>query len=397
MKKQMYVVAMLAGLMVSGVSRADDINGINIDFSNVGSAGYAADSTGYGYVDHNYQIGVTEVTIAQFIASGATDGTPGGEEDRWSGVGQDAPAARITWHEAARFCNFLTSSNVNLGAYSMSGGLVTGVDRGAAVATYGTVYVMPTEDEWYKAAYFTGSGYSDYANGLATPPSQGAGGAMYSSNTVWIAGSGAVEQNGTFDLMGNVWEWTESAFDGTLDDQGGAALNENIALRGGNYFNDSSLFPSSQRYEGVPTEYWQTFGMRVAAIPEPGTISLMSLSTLSLFITRTVRRRKRIGSSLVPVRREPLCDTFSAEREWRGHYDVDSEPDYLAEMGIAVKRLLQPAWESAAHSYRTLDKAFWNRMVARHELRVERRRSFTKAVKKKALDGFDAFLALIIR
>ena len=93
----------------------------------------------------------------------------------------------------------------------------TGVDRDTALTTFGTIYVLPTEDEWYKAAYLKsdGSGYTTYATGdqraeqrepianyrwLSTPPSG--------------RGSGTEENNGTYDMGGNVWEWGESAFDG---------------------------------------------------------------------------------------------------------------------------------------------------------------------------------------
>jgi len=37
----------------------------------------------------------------------------------------------------------------------------------------GTIYVIPTEDEWYKAAYYAGSGYSLYAFGTDTAPIAG--------------------------------------------------------------------------------------------------------------------------------------------------------------------------------------------------------------------------------
>ena len=35
-----------------------------------------------------------------------------------------------------------------------------------------------------------------------------------SPNYTWETGFGAGEQNGTYDMMGNVWEWNESAMDG---------------------------------------------------------------------------------------------------------------------------------------------------------------------------------------
>lgn len=45
-----------------------------------------------------------------------------------------------------------------------------GLTMDALVASHGIVYVLPTEDEWYKAAYFSGSGYSLYPDASGAPP-----------------------------------------------------------------------------------------------------------------------------------------------------------------------------------------------------------------------------------
>ena len=116
--------------------------------------------------------------------------------------------AGISWYEAAQFCNYLTSGNKYSGAYKFDiSGNFQEIDRTSSISTYGTTYVIPTEDEWYKAAYFKpdGSGYSLYANGTNTAPIAGV---QSNYNNVigqpWNIGSGTQEQNGTFDMMGNV-------------------------------------------------------------------------------------------------------------------------------------------------------------------------------------------------
>lgn len=74
--------------------------------------------------------------------------------------------------------------------------------------------MLPTEDEWYKAAYFKsdGSGYTLYATGDLVPIA-GVGGENYDKviGLPWSVGSGITENNGTFDMNGNVGEWTESS------------------------------------------------------------------------------------------------------------------------------------------------------------------------------------------
>jgi hypothetical protein len=44
-----------------------------------------------------------------------------------------------------------------------------------------------------------------------------------------------------------------------------------------------------------------------------------------------------------------------------------------------------------------VDKVFWNRMVVLNERRVARKIAFRQALKKKVLNGFDAFLELIMK
>jgi len=389
MRRNKGIIALVVFVLIAWMGWADKINGVDMDFVSVENAGNTMNSDGYGRVDYNYRIGTTEVSIEQFQASGISPGNENGP-DHW-GV-PDMPAVYINWHEAARFCNFLTTSNANLGAYTISAGLVIAVDRASAISTYGAIYVLPTEDEWYKAAYFTGSGYSLYANGTGTPPVSGVN-AMFGTNTVWGVGAGLpAEQNGTFNMMGNVWEWQESAFDGNLD-----SIGEDIAFRGGGYNSAASALSAENRGGDIPGNTYDSIGFRVVSVPEPGTISLMSLSTLSLFFTRTLRRRKLAGKSLLPVGREHLCDTYCTVEEWDAAYNEIDDPDGLAIAGQLIQDKISECWVKAHAIYEMLDKKFWNRMVVVHERRVVRKKAFRSALKKKALGGFDAFLALILK
>jgi hypothetical protein len=118
------------------------------------------------------------------------------------------------------YCNWLTTGDFESGAYSISNGVVTDVmDHAAAQAAVGTVYVIPTEDEWYKAAYYSVSGgsFSGYANGTDTMAS---GLKVTGENHLkatdpgglglWTVGEGMLEQNGTYDMGGNLAEFTET-------------------------------------------------------------------------------------------------------------------------------------------------------------------------------------------
>ena len=267
---------MMAGLMaLSGMAQAGS------GFVTIGNAGNVADTTGYGAVGYTYQISKTEVTIAEFTASGAGNGNENYWNDGTHTVGPNAPASVVSLYEAMKYCNYITSGNINLGAYVFSGGNYQSTDRASAVTTYGKVYALPTEDEWYKAAYFKpdASGYSLYANGTDTVPVEGTDANYnFAVGSPWAVGTGTMEQNGTFDMMGNVWEWMEAS--------GGV-------IRSGGYVNYEFSLRSSLRSDGSPTTEKDNIGFRVVAIPEPATA--LSLLLGGLIITGYRRMRKSYG------------------------------------------------------------------------------------------------------
>ncbi len=155
---------------------------------------------------------------------------------------------------------------MNNGYYSDAGDGVwqaNALAHDAYAAANGITYFVPTEDEWYKAAYWTGNGYSDYANGDddGTAPTHGTtSGWNYENGEfgTWESGFGGVEQNGTYDMMGNVWEWIE-------DPVG--------VLRGGGYnlYDSESALRSSYRYViYIPWGENKDLGFRpVQVVPEP--------------------------------------------------------------------------------------------------------------------------------
>jgi formylglycine-generating enzyme required for sulfatase activity len=253
----------------------------------IGDAGNGADaSTGYGAVAYTYQISATEVTIAEFTASGAGDGNENYWNDGIRTVGTAAPAGNVSLYEAMGYCNWLTSGDINLGAYVFSGGVYQSTDRASAVTTYGTVYALPTEDEWYKAAYYTGDTgdlWSLYANGTDTVPTWGTtdGWNYYNGyvngdpNYTWTAGYGGEEQNGTYDIMGNVWEWMETSVG---------------VFRGGSYGNDEYILRSSNRDYFDPSGEYSGLGFRVVAVPEPATAMLLAIGGGIAWLARLKQR-----------------------------------------------------------------------------------------------------------
>ena len=81
-------------------------------------------------------------------------------------------------------------------------------------------------------------------------------------------GSGSEELNGTYDMMGNVWEWMESPYNDS-----GYGASSSRGIRGGAFYSISLL--SSYRDTYAPTGEHYFVGFRVASVPEPGSISLL--------------------------------------------------------------------------------------------------------------------------
>ena len=247
----------------------------NAGYVTIENTGNADDSTGYGGVNYSYKISAQEVTISQMNASGAGSGNEGYWNDGTRTVGTDAPAVYVSLSEARQYCNYLTTGDVNSGYYGAGGTNMSSkshISYATDNAPNGYTYFLPTEDEWYKAAYYDASGangYSLYANGAGTVPAEGGGSTGWDYNNVNSSPNytrdtalGTTEQNGTVNMMGNVWEW--------MEDSSGV-------VRGGGVHDDESYLRSSYRLvSGVDGA--KTVGFRtVEAIPEPMSIAFLGL------------------------------------------------------------------------------------------------------------------------
>jgi len=196
---------------------------ITMDFVAIGNAGNAADTMGdpnpCGAVAYPYRMGTYEVSAAQWAPVNTAAGI--GDSGTWTG---SQPVASISWHNAALFCNLLTSGSAYSGYYTITGtgdsatAVPNALSHAAYAAANGPTYFLPTEDEWYKAAYYSSSGvYYDYPTGSNTVPTDVLGGtaagtAVYYGPNVNPAAPAAIDNSGglspylTMGQGGNVWE-----------------------------------------------------------------------------------------------------------------------------------------------------------------------------------------------
>lgn len=282
----------LAVALVAAGSYADifgsGANQFTLTFENISSG--SNPSSGYGQVGYDYGIGTHEITADQwqkFMNIQGTVGSGSAYDSNPTTAGSQA-VNNASWNEAAQFVNWLNTSKGHQAAYSFDGSgnmSLWGAGDQSATSAFrhkDAVYVLPSENEWVKAAYWNGTSLQTYATPGDTFPAVGATGANYAIGSVWNVGSGAEELNGTYDMMGNVWEWNESAY--TAPDDSAA---EHRVIRGGAFFNSENYLRSSSRTNLDPSIENNSIGFRVAAIPEPSSIMLMGVAGgFALFIRR---------------------------------------------------------------------------------------------------------------
>jgi formylglycine-generating enzyme required for sulfatase activity len=282
----MLVLASMAAIMATDVARAEDVTvehdgtSVTLSMTEVGDPGNAADASSftgdYGDVDYVYDIGKYEISVSQWDTAMGAAPLAG---HSWSG---DQPVANVRLFEAAKFCNWLTSGDPAQGVYTL-GALptVTAIDRAGALATYGEIWVLPTNDEWHKAAYYvaTSGTYQKHPTGEARPTAvtggTAANTAVYTRSgeasptaPADIDNAGALSPYGTMAQGGNVAEYVE-----------GLVVDTGPYFRGGPYASSDYMFRNTTTQFG-PGSTWNanaTTGFRVvrlvAVVPPPeGTV-----------------------------------------------------------------------------------------------------------------------------
>jgi formylglycine-generating enzyme required for sulfatase activity len=312
MKTIQHIALLAAGLLAASSATA----AIIIDTVQVGNIGNANDSTtggNYGGVDYDYHIGTYEVTNSQYTAflnaTAATDNhslynsnmgssihggiNREGSSGRYtysvkSGFG-DKPVNFVSFWDAARFSNWLTTGDTETGVYNLNGTTSpssTTIIRDATAWANGGVAVA-SENEWYKAAYYDGDGgYTKYPTNSDSITTDDAN-YDNSVGTVSDVGSYASDPSyyGTFDQGGNVWEWYDTI-----------VTTNNRGLRGGSFFNGVGGLRSSGRGNIDPAVESNNFGFRVSSldpIPEPSAYAAI-LGCLGLALA--LMRRKGRGT-----------------------------------------------------------------------------------------------------
>lgn len=341
MTKALPAAVALALLLLGGAAKSNvfDLgpgltNLETVPIGDPGNRGYP-----FGAVSYSYHIGRYEVTTAQYcdflnhkaksdpyglyhtrMADTSTFGygcniqQSGADGDYSYSVATDwanRPVNYVSFWAACRFVNWLNNGqgdgDTETGAYDLNG--FTGADASLIPRNEGAKWYMPSENEWYKAAYYSGGSHGYYwwypipyggmlTNVLgATPPYYGATYQRYGSEPRYTIGApyyrtevgahtSSVSAYGTFDQAGNVWEWTEGLM---YPYETNPDFGQRI-VRGGSWSSSDGQLYASARYGFSPAAWgYSGMGFRVVCIPEPS--SLVSLACGVALLVRTRRRK----------------------------------------------------------------------------------------------------------
>jgi formylglycine-generating enzyme required for sulfatase activity len=298
------------------------MNQFTIDFVPISGAANPTNGipAGNGFtftgVANDYRMGAYEITNDQWNKFRASLGVPvtgTSSQDGYSHssyfTGTNVPTDRVSWYETAQFVNWLNTSTGNQPAYKFTGtqgtsdytfapwiATDTGYDEGNPYRNKTAKYFLPSENEWVKAAYWNSTTLQlqTYATKPGDTLFQGNGtngGWNYGYNGIegpWAVDRGSQELNGTYEMMGNDFEWMESPYY-----SGDYAASSSRGVRGGGWFANSDYMASSGQSsrigEDAATETY-SIGFRVASVPEPSTLALLCAGTIGLLAYAWRRR-----------------------------------------------------------------------------------------------------------
>jgi len=271
-----------------------------------------ADTDAFGLYNANVGMDLNVKGITRTGSSGSYSYAVFGDGNR--------PVTYVSWFDAARFSNWLhngqpstgsqTTGTTETGAYALNGAISgVGISKGG-----GAQYWIPSESEWYKAAYYQPlaadgdtDGYWLYPTGSNVSPNSRNGSVSdansgnfygddsiangfnggyavtnsgYSASEQYLTPVGAFTQAdsyyGTFDQGGNVWEWND------------AIISSSRGLRGGSWYGTEVDLRSSNRGNNDPSNELNFVGFRIATVPEP-TVSVSLMLAGGLLLARRKR------------------------------------------------------------------------------------------------------------
>lgn len=332
------VLALPGALGTASAAPSSDDRAVSMPMVAVGNAGNASDpATGFGAVADPFHIAKYDVTIGQYVeflnavarkadknhvynSLMSTDHTvagisrtksngryeyqamaPQGAIQSPAATAENRPITYVSWFDAARFANWMSNgqprgrqngTTTETGAYDLKqqdakDGKAVPVSAINPHTGQAPTFMVPTEDQWYKASYYNptlnsgAGGYFPYATQTSTPPGNSLDDTPVQANYLWAGiltitrGTGLdLNQNyltdvgaftgspgafGTFDMNGNVWEWND----------GNGEASPTRITRGGGWTSYYTYIQSTTRLGSATTSQSSNAGFRLASVLAP--------------------------------------------------------------------------------------------------------------------------------
>jgi sulfatase modifying factor 1 len=226
-------------------------------------------------LEHDFYILKYPVTVAQFrafveTAKHTTTAEQAGEAVAWTGskwgqrveganwrhprgsltgIGEkaDHPVTQVSWHDAFACCRWLK--------------ILLGKD-----------IRLPTEAQWEKAARGSDGRIYPWGNELPDDTRCNFSRAVGDTTPIWQYPNGVTIDYGVFDMVGNVYEWTDSmwseSYEPADDRENPSALDKRRrVLRGASWIDDPGLVRAAFRIPHKPLAAVENYGFRCVYIP----------------------------------------------------------------------------------------------------------------------------------
>lgn len=333
-----------------GIFRMPLMAGIEFTWADVADVGNPSDSLnsgsvpGIGSVDYPYRISATEVSLHQYTeflnavdANGSNSlglynanmaldpnisgihfdtNAASGSKYGYLGAG-NRPITYVSWTDAARLVNWLHNGEGNgateSGVYDLSSAF--------PIRSTSARYALPTENEWYKAAYYdptngAGGGDNYWLYPMRTndrpfsapPPGNNAPASSRAGNFYEYSGGSTTGYNTGYALTGNITTpsgnvlsdgnaYPDAAtYYGTYGQGGNVAewaetlVSSNRVYRGGSWAGTYTSLESISRSSFAQDNENAMTGFRIVAVPEPSSLVFIGASSLAGILLLRYRR-----------------------------------------------------------------------------------------------------------
>jgi formylglycine-generating enzyme required for sulfatase activity len=215
---------------------------------------------------HEFHIARFPVTVSQFQAFVGATGFKVGDEGSLRDPGS-RPVRRVSRREAIAYCHWLNNVFATSPLFADS-------HIGRLIRNHGWRVALPSELEWEKAARGGREGAA-YPWGDTSDPQR----ANYDDagiNDTSVVGCFPANHYDLHDMIGNVWEWTRSAWDVcpySLDDPVRENLNaeddKHRVLRGGARNDSRDYARCAHRVSSPPEVHFESLGFGVVLRSSP--------------------------------------------------------------------------------------------------------------------------------